>query len=214
MKPFNYLLMLKWCIYSKYCIRDGFIFVNFASQNLATISTSIYVNSNENIRKITKFSPREFPHQVQNCENICTRKLWRIQYLKTHWKWPVIDESCFITLLTALIWGSCDSGPALVHPQQWELESAAGVEPRPVWRDPAPCHVCPVHAGSALPPGLHDLPGEHQAPAPTGVVCRKRYQTQTQTNLSFNSGPDLDLIKACTKKQAQAHVWVVCPKRY
>ena len=39
---------------------------------------SIY--SNVNIRKILKLSPREFPHLVQNRENICSRKLWRIQY--------------------------------------------------------------------------------------------------------------------------------------
>ena len=30
---------------------------------------SIY--SNENIRKIVKLSPREFPHLVQNCKNYC-----------------------------------------------------------------------------------------------------------------------------------------------
>ena len=30
--------------------------------------------------KIAKLSPREFPHLVQNRENICTWKLWRIQY--------------------------------------------------------------------------------------------------------------------------------------
>ena len=35
---------------------------------------------NENISKITKLSPRDFPHLVQNRENICTRKLWHIQY--------------------------------------------------------------------------------------------------------------------------------------
>ena len=59
------------------------IFVNFArqtSQNFPLQFMSIY--SNENIRKIAKLSPREFPHLVQNCENICTRKLWRIQYCK------------------------------------------------------------------------------------------------------------------------------------
>ena len=46
----------------------------FASQNLAKISTSIYVYL------IAKLSPREFPHLVQNRENICTgtRKLWHM----------------------------------------------------------------------------------------------------------------------------------------
>ena len=39
---------------------------------------SIY--SNENISKIVKLSPREFPHLVQNHDNICSRKLWHIQY--------------------------------------------------------------------------------------------------------------------------------------
>ena len=40
---------------------------------------SIY--SYENISKIAKLSPCEFPHLVvQNRENICMRKLWRIQY--------------------------------------------------------------------------------------------------------------------------------------
>ena len=42
---------------------------------------SIY--SNENSSKIMKLSPREFLHLVQNRENICTRKLWRIQYLES-----------------------------------------------------------------------------------------------------------------------------------
>ena len=37
------------------------------------------VYSNENISKITKLSPRKFPHLVQNRENICTQKLWRTQ---------------------------------------------------------------------------------------------------------------------------------------
>ena len=41
---------------------------------------SIY-STNKNIRKITKLSPHEFPHLVQNCENICTRNVWRIQQL-------------------------------------------------------------------------------------------------------------------------------------
>ena len=39
------------------------------------------IYSNENIRKITKLSPHEFPHLVKNGENICTRKLWHIQYV-------------------------------------------------------------------------------------------------------------------------------------
>ena len=40
---------------------------------------SIY-STFENIRKIAKLSYREFPHLVQNCENICTQNIWRIQY--------------------------------------------------------------------------------------------------------------------------------------
>ena len=36
--------------------------------------------SNTTIRKITKLSLCEFPHLVQSRENICTRKVWRIQY--------------------------------------------------------------------------------------------------------------------------------------
>ena len=39
---------------------------------------SIYSNDNS---KIVTLSPREFPHLVQNRENICMRKLWHIQYL-------------------------------------------------------------------------------------------------------------------------------------
>ena len=69
-----------------YCVRGyfrgGFIFFYFASQTARKFPLqfmSIY--SNENIRKITKLTPREFPHLVQNHENICTRKLWRIQYV-------------------------------------------------------------------------------------------------------------------------------------
>ena len=33
------------------------------------------------IRKIAELTPREFPHLVQNHENICAQKLWCIQYL-------------------------------------------------------------------------------------------------------------------------------------
>ena len=51
---------------------------------------SIY--SNENIRKIVKLSPHEFPHLVQNRKNTGTRKLWRIQYLYQVAK----KVSCFI----------------------------------------------------------------------------------------------------------------------
>ena len=51
--------------------RGGFISMNFEnSSDLAKIS------SNENIRKITKLTPRECSHLVQNRENICTWKLW------------------------------------------------------------------------------------------------------------------------------------------
>ena len=39
------------------------------------------IHSNENITKITKLSHREFPHLVQNRENICKRIIWRIQYV-------------------------------------------------------------------------------------------------------------------------------------
>ena len=28
-----------------------------------------------------QLSPREVPHLVQNCENICTQNIWRVQYL-------------------------------------------------------------------------------------------------------------------------------------
>ena len=37
--------------------------------------------SNENIPKTAKLSPHELPHLVQNRENICTRKIWSIQYV-------------------------------------------------------------------------------------------------------------------------------------
>ena len=40
------------------------------------------IHSDENIREIVKLSRREFPHLVQNRENICTQKLCRIQYPK------------------------------------------------------------------------------------------------------------------------------------
>ena len=33
------------------------------------------IYSDENIRKIKKLSPREFPHLVQNRKNICTRNM-------------------------------------------------------------------------------------------------------------------------------------------
>ena len=69
-----------------YCIcgyfSGGFIFANFASQTLRKFPLqfmSIYSND-ENIRKITKLTPRKFLHLVQNQENICTRKLRLIQY--------------------------------------------------------------------------------------------------------------------------------------
>ena len=66
------------------------IFANFASQTsqkFALQYMSIY--SNENIRKITKLSPREFPHLVQNCENICMQNIWLIQYLYNIWIYKV-----------------------------------------------------------------------------------------------------------------------------
>ena len=56
---------------------------------------SIY--SNENIRKITKLTPREFLHLVQNHENICTRKLWRIQYVLSDDVRPK-KKNCYVAL--------------------------------------------------------------------------------------------------------------------
>ena len=43
----------------------------------------LFIHSLKNITKIVKLSPPEFAHLhvVQNCENICTRNIWRIQYL-------------------------------------------------------------------------------------------------------------------------------------
>ena len=71
---------------ARYCIRGyfrgGFILANFASQTLQKFPLQYMpIYSNENIRKIVKLSPCKFPHLVQNSENICTRKLWRIHVL-------------------------------------------------------------------------------------------------------------------------------------
>ena len=68
-----------------YCIR-GYLRSDFTSTNFASHSsqkfpleyTAIY--SNEKITKIAKLSHREFPHLVQNRENICMQNIWRIQY--------------------------------------------------------------------------------------------------------------------------------------
>ena len=50
------------------------------SQALAEMSISIYCCfSNENVTKIAKLSHWEFPHLVQNHENICMRNIWHIQ---------------------------------------------------------------------------------------------------------------------------------------
>ena len=43
------------------------------------------IYSNENITKIVKLNHREFPHLVQNRENICTRNIWRIEYHRLAW---------------------------------------------------------------------------------------------------------------------------------
>ena len=61
-----------------------FYFREFCESVLAKISISIYmaIYNNENILKIANLSLREFPNLVQNRENICTRKLWRIQCMK------------------------------------------------------------------------------------------------------------------------------------
>ena len=59
-----------------------FYFREFRESDLAKFPLqfmSIY--SNGNIRKIAKLSPCEFLHLVQNRKNICTRKLWPIQYI-------------------------------------------------------------------------------------------------------------------------------------
>ena len=56
-----------------------FYFREFREPDLTTFPLqfmSIY--NNENIRKIVKLSPHEFPCLVQNCKNICTRKLWHV----------------------------------------------------------------------------------------------------------------------------------------
>ena len=58
-----------------------FYFREFRESELVKISIfNLCLSINEN-RKITKLSPREFPHLLQNRENICTQKLWRIQYM-------------------------------------------------------------------------------------------------------------------------------------
>ena len=74
----------KYCPTFTWLFRSGFIFANFTSQTSRKFPLqfmSIY--SNENLRKIMKLNPHKFSHLVQNCEIICTRKLWRIQYLYT-----------------------------------------------------------------------------------------------------------------------------------
>ena len=64
------------------------IFANFASQTSRKISTSIYVYYNENIRKITKLTPREFPHLVQ--------KSWKYLYVKIMAYTVFVLPSCLV----------------------------------------------------------------------------------------------------------------------
>ena len=78
--PYPCLIVTRYCIRGYF--RGGFIYANFASQSSQRFPlqyTAIY--SNENIPKTVKLSHREFPHLhvCQNCENICTRNIWRIQ---------------------------------------------------------------------------------------------------------------------------------------
>ena len=67
---------------------------------------SIY--RNENISKIAKLSPHKFLHLVQNHENICTRKWWRIQYIHI----PHSCENLLTWLLQVGFTCRCDQSTA------------------------------------------------------------------------------------------------------
>ena len=74
-----------------YCIcgyfRGGFIFANFASQSSRKFPLQyMAIYSNENIPQTAKLSHHEFPHLVQNRENICTRQYtMRENWWKIDW---------------------------------------------------------------------------------------------------------------------------------
>ena len=55
---------------------------NFARQSSRKCPLQyMAIYSYENITKIAKSRHREYPHLVQNHENICTQNIWRIWYL-------------------------------------------------------------------------------------------------------------------------------------
>ena len=66
-----------YCIFIKLLFLRGFYFHEFCkSEPHKNFHFNIVLN--ENISKIAKLSPREFPHLVQNRENNCMRKYWCI----------------------------------------------------------------------------------------------------------------------------------------
>ena len=83
------IFMLIWLAYYVFgtrllhsYFRSGFILVNFVSQSSRKFPLKYMASYiiNKNITNITKLSHHEFPHLVQNCENICLPNIWRIQH--------------------------------------------------------------------------------------------------------------------------------------
>ena len=54
--------------------------MKFASQSSRKFPFEYMAIYSKEITKIVKLSHQEFPHLVQNRENICTQNIWRIQY--------------------------------------------------------------------------------------------------------------------------------------
>ena len=120
--------------------------MNFACQSSQKFPLQyMAIHSNENITKITKWSPHKFPHLVQNRKNICTQNIWRIQYphsrflpvhLRLHiWSWVVSwGRSSWAVSGPGCRWSGT---PAHLQDKEWAHGCLDGVlqvggEPTPV----------------------------------------------------------------------------------
>ena len=77
-------IFIQYCIHGYFC--GGFIFASQTLQKSPLQFIYIYT-SNENIRKITKLSPRKFLHLVQNRENY---GIYTVYNFKKNSSWHVL----------------------------------------------------------------------------------------------------------------------------
>ena len=101
------------------------------------------IYSNKNITKIVRLSHREFAHLVQNCENICTRKICRIQYTMYWFFNPKIYFFCHPShhavgiRSSIVIIPSIEKSPMLGEDIEFLCRTSGPNAPRyPFWRNP------------------------------------------------------------------------------